>query len=280
MKPAKFTTSIPDDAIPATARGQGESLQLPDAQLQKVRADFRTEEFRKLIQQKGYFFVWRKALLCTCVNTETMQPRPDCRVCNSTALFYIDPIQIQGVMSGLEKRKDIYRNLGEWVDGTAMVTVAPEHRFGFKDSLEMQHSVMTFNEWLKKGNRDGFRAGMPANFDVARYSIVRMLHLMYPDANGAPVAVTESVHFSITSQGWIEWIGPGRQIPDGTIFSANYEFHPVWIVITHPHAVRDTVSKFKKPTATVEGLPTQAMVKLDYLFSDHATNSEIGRAHV
>lgn len=274
LKPPAPSTTHPRDATAATARSQAESVQLSAGRLLKTRADFRLEEFRKLIQQKGVYLVWRKALLCTCRNPETDQPRPDCTVCDSTGLFYVEPILVQGVMSGLEKRKDIYRNLGEWLEGSAMLTLAPEHRPGFKDSFEMRHAVMVFNEWIIKGNRRGVRSDLPADHDAARYRIVRALHVMCPNENGAPVGLEEGIHFEITSTGLIKWLSPGKKIvKDGTTLTVNYEFHPVWVVMTHPHGVRDTVVKFKQPDFTVQSLPVQAAVKLDYLTSEHVTNT-------
>jgi hypothetical protein len=91
-----------------------------------------------------------------------------------------------------------------------------------------------------------------------------MLHLMY-EVDDQPVAVEEGIHFTITDEGWIKWRGPGLQIPDGTVFTSNYEFRPVWVVTNHPHALRDTVTEFKEPSPTVTALPIQAAVKLDYL---------------
>lgn len=270
-RPPRPTTGAPTDEIARTVVGADPSTQLSTGRLIKTRADFRPEEFRKLIQQKGYYFVWRKAILCPCANPESQQPRVNCRICDSSGFIYVEPRVIQGVMMGLEKRKDIYRNLGEWLEGSAMVTVEPEHKLGFKDSLEMQHSLMAFNEWITKGNRRGIRADLPKGVDVARYRIARILHLLY-EVDERPVALSEGVHFEITEQGWIRWLSPAAGIPDGTLFSINYEFHPIWLVITHPHSVRDTVSKYKRPDFTVQSLPIQATVKLDYLL-DHVVDT-------
>lgn len=264
MKPPKPTTIHPTNEVAATARTADPSTQMPAGLLVKTRADFRVGEFRKLIQQKGYFFVWRKAILCACVNVETFQPRVDCRTCDMSGFFYIEPRFIQGTMTNLENQKNIYRNLGEWLEGSSMLTVEPEHRLGFKDSLEMRHSVMLFNEWIKKGNRHGVRSSLPVDHDVARYRIVRMLHMLC-ELDGQMVSLEEGIHFEITEQGWIKWLSRGKTIPNDTILSINYEFHPVWIVITHPHAIRDTVSKFKQPDFTVQSMPIQVTVKLDYL---------------
>lgn len=254
--------------IPSTARSTAEQTpRLSVDQLKKTRADIRVEEFRRIIQQKGYFLVWRKAILCTCFNAETEQAKADCSVCDGSGYFYIEPLDVQGIMTNLEKRKDIYRNLGTWLEGSSMVTIEPEFRPGYRDSYEMVHSIATFNEWITKGNRRGPRSKLPANHDVARYRIVKMLHMLR-DVDGQPVGVEEKIHFEITDDGWIKWIGAGREIPDGTVFSINYEFHPVWIVVSHPHALRDTVTAFKHAVPAAQAMPVQAAVKLDYLIEN------------
>lgn len=265
FKPATPTT-VPS-RIPKTAVKPSEQVQLTAAARDKARVDFRVEDFRRSIRTKGYHLTWRKAILCPCPTRESQQARPDCDKCDGSGFFYIEPLQIQAIMTSLERKKDIYRHLGEWLEGSSMATTEPEHRLGYRDSLEMTHSVMVFNEWLYKGNRRGIRSRLPAGVDSARYRIVRALHL-FMEVDGVPVQLEDGVYYSINKNGWIEWQGPGLAIPDNTVISINYEFHPVWIVTTHPHGVRDTMVKLKEPVAIATPLPVQAAVRLDYLASD------------
>lgn len=275
MKPPRPST--PRVQVPKTAQTQSEVGQLTPAITGKTRADFRVDEFKKLLQQKGYFFRWRKAILCPCLNRETVQTNPDCQTCDASGYFYLEPLQVQGVMTNLEKKKNIYRNLGEWLEGSAMLTIPPEYRPGFRDSFEMLHSVMTFNELIFKGNRRGIRSDLSDGFDVGRYRIVRVLHMMYY-VKGRPVLLEQGVHFEITNKGWIHWLPPADAIPDGTVISLNYEFHPVWVVITHSHVIRDTLTKFKQPSDTVQALPLQVGVKLDYMTDIVSDTTSVLRA--
>lgn len=253
--------------IPKTATKPGDQPEINDGARDKARVDFQADKFINAIRTKGYPVIWRKAILCPCRTEETDQPRPDCEQCDGSGFFYIEPVQIHALMTNLEKKKDIYRNLGEWLTGSSMATTEPQNRMGYRDSLEMVHSVMTFNEWIEKGNRRGVRSKLPAGKDVARYRIVNPLHLYWMEDNQLRL-LEQGAQYRIDDNGWIEWVGTGRSIPDGTIISVNYEFHPVWIVMTHPHAVRDTLVRIKNPEQTVTPLPVQAAVKLDYLFSD------------
>lgn len=268
-KPKTAATEIAE-----TALRPGDQVVVNDVVLKKNRADLRVEDFRKVIRQQGYRLTWRKAILCTCVNQESHQATLDCSVCDTSGFFYIEPIEVQGIMTNLEKRKDLYRHLGEWLEGASMVTVEPEHRLGYRDSLQMTDSVMSFNEWIIKGNRRGTRSKLPEGQDSARYRIVRVMHLLH-DVNGSPSAVTCGIHFEVTDDGWIKWIGPGEDLKEGTVFSINYEFRPVWIVTNNPHAVRDTITGFKKPAPVAQSLPVQAAVKLDFLIGGAETEFEL-----
>lgn len=257
--------------IPKTAVKGSEQVSMTDKARDKARVDFRTEDFRRTIRTKGYHLTWRKAVVCPCVTSESLQAKVDCETCDGSSFFYIEPLAIQGIMTSLERKKDIYRNLGEWLEGSSMVTVEPEHRLGYRDSLEMHHSLMVFNELIEKNNRRGVRVNLPDGADSCRYRIVNALHLYVQDENDKPFQLESPIHYSIDKNGWIRWTTAGdKLVSDGTFVSVNYEFHPVWIVTTHPHSVRDTMVKIKQPEATAVALPIQAAVKLDYLTGETA----------
>lgn len=238
----------------------------------KQRSDFRTQEFYRVIRQKGYFLTWRKAVLCTCVHPETLQPSMNCSTCDGSGFFYIDPIPVQAIMTGLGKKDDPFQRPGHWLSGDSVATVEPQYRLGFRDSLEMKDSLMVFNEWILKGNRDGIRANLPDNHDAARYAIVRVVAL-FVNNGGAPLRLIEGTHYAVTENGLVRWTTAGNEVVDDGIYvSIHYEFHPVWIVMSYPHALRDTVSSLKRGTQTVEALPVQATVKLDYLNTANSLN--------
>lgn len=232
----------------------------------KTRTDFRTKEFIRKIRQKGYYVKWRKALLCPCFNAETEQVSLTCTVCDGSGYYYVDPHEIQAIITKMDSKRGIYRQPGMWLEGSANATVEPQYRIGYRDSLEMKDSIMTFNEYIQKGNRRGIRAKLPDGVDSARYRIVNMTAMVYKDVSlDTIVRLQESVHYEITDDGWIKWLYEGEKIADGTTISIHYDFHPVWIVISHPYSIRDTLSGFKTDKQTVKPLPIQGMVQLDYL---------------
>lgn len=262
MRPPKPTVG---NAISPTALKQADVHVVPQSQVLRGRVDMQPEKFTRMLQQKGYPLIWTKALLCPCVSPESDQARVDCANCDSSGFIYVEPIEIQAHINGLEAKKGIYRNLGEWLTGLATVSVGGDIRLGYMDRLAMTHSIMGYNEWIKKGNRRGVRSTLPPNRDACRYKIVRMMHLVWePVENEPPVMLEQGIDFKITEEGWVEWL-KARSIPDGTVFTAHYEFHPIWVVVTNPHVVRDTVTRTHEPAPTARSLPLTAAVKLDYL---------------
>ena len=69
----------------------------------KVRADFRPEEFARAILQHGKRVTWRKAMLCPCINVDSDQASLDCTDCDGSGYFYVDPLPIQAHMASFEK---------------------------------------------------------------------------------------------------------------------------------------------------------------------------------
>jgi hypothetical protein len=238
-----------------------------DVATDKTRVDFDDSKFIAAIRQKGYFVRWRKAMICVCQNPETEQTsmRGVCDICDGSGYFYIDPQEIQAIMTNFSKQSDIYQRAGRWMSGESAITVEPQYKIGYRDSIEMLDAVAVFNEWITKGNRRGIRSKLPDGVDSARYRIKNINALFYADSNRTPVRLSEELHYTIDANGWIKWTSEGNKVPDGTVFSIHYDFHPVYVVTSHPHQLRDTVSKTKKKRQTVVRLPVQARVMLDYL---------------
>lgn len=244
----------------------------PGPPKEKTRADFRPEEFERMILQHGKYVTWRKAMLCPCENRDTGQPLLDCNDCDGSGYIYIDPHNIQAHMVSFDKNTRIYEKFGMWLAGNVMVTVMPQYRLGFRDSIEMRDAIMSFNELLKKGNRRGKRSKLPDNMDSARYRIDSVTRLAYiPTGGDSFVLLEPGHHFEVSSDGWIHWLAAGNStIPDGATYSVLYDFHPVFQVVSHPHATRDDVRGTKVPKDTAYALPIQAAAQLDYLIDINA----------
>ncbi len=261
--------------VPGTA---GETDPLGDqnaaTQTGKVRADFRPEDFDLVIQQHGKRVRWRKAMLCPCINEDSDQASLDCTDCDGSGYFYVDPMEIQAFMASFSKDTRLYEKFGLWVSGEVSITTQAPYRLGWKDSLEMLDDLMNFNELIKKGDRHGRRSVLPAGTDSGRYRIAQLTKALFKKGTDPIQALEIDYHLTVNDQGHIKWLAPGNAIvADDTIVSIHYDFHPVWIVISHPHAIRSDINAFKKPTEAV-GLPLQAAAQLDYL-ADIETNRQL-----
>ena len=263
MKPPPPITDTPrENGIPVTVRDQPPPTGLP---INKTRADFRVEEFIRTIKQKGYFFTWRKAMICPRRSPESAQPRFGCNLCNDSGYLYVDPIEVQGIMTGLSRDKLSFSNFGAFIEGVAQITVEPEFRPSFLDSYQMKNSVMVHNEWIEKGSRRGFRQGLPDRVDAARYQIVNVIRaITYSGSN--LIELREREHFNV-EDGMIRWTSVGAGIANGSVISLSYEYHPVWLVVNHPHSIRDTLVRGKTQNHKVTALPVLAAVQLDYTYT-------------
>jgi hypothetical protein len=276
IKPTKTPVSLADRGLPSQHRVNvpktvsTTELKDPYADLsatvntRKTRGQFRAIEFTRAIRQHGYFLTWRKAVLCPCRNPKTDQVKMNCKNCDGSGIFYFDPIKVRGIMTALERNVKPYEKFGSWNEGTSMLTVEPQYRMHFMDQIQMTDSVMTHAEWIKKGNRHGTRTRLPKNVDSGRYRIIRMIQALVVDENTDIVyALDEGKHFKIDGDGWVEWLT--NDVADGMVVSLLYEYHPIWIVMSHVHALRDVVIETKNPQPEVTSLPVQTRVKLDFL---------------
>lgn len=278
------TSGVPDPYAPNDAgvsKRQGQ-----DVNTRKTRAQFRQIEFQRAILQHGYYLTWSKAVVCPCMNPETEQTRVNCSTCDGSGFYYVEPLTIRAIMSSLERNAKVFEKFGGWVEGTSQMTTEPQYRLGYRDRVEMQDTVMTHNELFQKGDRRGTRSKLPARMDSVRYRIARVVKLVVSvgsvnrecctegavpagvdiEDDDAIIPLEEGYHFKVSADGWIEWLTRGEDlVPDGAWLSVLYEYAPVYVVISHPHATRMETIESKAPTQQPFALPVQAFVKLDYL---------------
>lgn len=243
----------------------------------KFQAQFKPDEFERVIGQHGLFVTWRKALDCPCHKLELQQADPSCVRCDGSGFYYVDPLAIQALIFSSDKELNIQERIGAWMSGYSMITVNAQHRLGYRDSLETRDVLAVFNEVLVKGNRRGRRAKLARGVDSARYRIVVPVYLQHLSASDEIVTLEEKKHFSINENGQIAWTPAGSKlIPDGAAYTIRYEFHPIYVIESWPHSGRtEIVSKKSKNGKQVRALPMQAVGRLDYLLNDPNTNQQL-----
>jgi hypothetical protein len=88
-------------------------------------------------------------------------------------------------------------------------------------------------------------------------------HLIPANAQGIvdPAgALSEGVDFNVVN-GEIQWINAPNE---GERYSITYYAHPVYIIMNHPHAIRDTYINFKAPAPYHAELPIYAEAQLEF----------------
>ena len=187
--------------VPPTVRSK-DTTRTDDVSPDKQRVNFRPEEFARAIKQHGKDIIWRKALLCPCETAETDQASLDCTHCGGNGFVYVQPLRIDAQMVQFDSKINIFEKMGVWMEGSVNVTVDSHHRMGFRDSIEVLHNVIPFNEVITKGNRRGLRYCLPEHTDSARFRIHNTATAIYVLAEQV-VFLEEGFHYSITSEGWI-----------------------------------------------------------------------------
>jgi hypothetical protein len=260
-----------DNQIPATARETDPLVKThAGIDVKKLRADFKPEQFTRALQQHGKRVVWRKAMVCPCLNPVTGQAKVDCPNCDNSGFIYVDRMEIRALMLSFDKTTRIYEKFGMWISGEVQVTVEQAYRMVYRDSIEMVDDLMGFNEVIKKGDRHGRRSVLEAGVDTARYRIQNLNKVLICDADDNVIPLEIGYHLELNEHGQIVWRAPGNKlVNDGQTLSLHYDFHPVYIVISHPHVLRSDIVGTKQPAEVVSGLPLQMGAQLDFLSNDN-----------
>lgn len=256
-------------------------------------AEIRDSELIKFIELRGNRLIWTRAAACPCnPNEETAQPDPVCPKCNSVGWYYFGPefsktsaevgeltrIQeallcdngkgaiIRGLTQKMELKSEPYTSIGTWDTSEAMVTVRPENKLGYYDRLINIDSVYPYTEVVQAPNPDQNDAVLPLKYRAVGINRVESVSTVY----------FEGGDFSVRSDGRVAFL-EGREPAEGTRLSVHYLIHPVYLVTSHPHAIRNTseLAKISNPRSSLGSpveLPIQARIHLDFLIDTSANN--------
>lgn len=256
------------------------------------RADFRVGELDLTIALKGQRVWWSRAGLCPCRNNAlTGQPDPACSLCKGLGLFFFLPeqeletetvdawnnpivlsqdrtgVMINGILMAATRDPQIYEKLGDWVFGTARFTAQAPNKLGWGDRLTLVDSRMAWTQLITADGTDkvaviGRHSDISLRYPLLSISYMRSLTHVYRLGED----------YRIQDDGSILWHGtpPAKN----TIITIHGMVHPVYRVMDHFYAFRDTYIKRKKPlrdkTAQFTELPSQCLIKLDFLLDGTA----------
>ena len=248
----------------------------------KTRVDFRTNEFTKLLLQRGLNLSWSQAAECPChtkstnygldlQNVTDINATPDeyntaCPICKGNGLILHSPQNIRGIITSAKGDIEITKH-GQAQIETVEISLRPEHLPSFGDQFKLVDSVIIWRESQVKTNTNTqalSRKIVSRTLDLATgEKTVGVVYLHIADANGLAVVggeLIEGIHFGITN-GDIDWTKGTTPTPPATgrRFSIAYYTHPIYQVIEHPHTIRDTIL-MNRSTAQVE-TPTAMLVQ-------------------
>ena len=265
--------------------------------LYRTRADFRVDELRRTVQQKGIYLVWEQQAICPCnikdsseygldidviddISVNSKQNNISCPVCNGEGRIFHSPEEIQAIMtrpnteSGIVNQKTT--EYGLYQDSFANFTLEPEHCVSFGDRLTLRDSLMIFKEVIEKSD---------SLIDVTRFPIRKygfetssglvqlgVLYLHVADASGLTIpggVLEEGIDFEITEDGEIDWTicDPDKLPEEGQRLSVTYYANPTYIVVKIPYIIRDTVNIAYTPEADnqFKHLLVQVTAKLQFM---------------
>lgn len=256
-------------------------LGVPEGEKQAgQRVDFKPNQFDLAIETKGYLLLWERATWCPCapVTIQTEQPDPNCELCKGQGWTYfgaatsqnisgyeLTDLQeqmrqdtggmiIRGIITSVSNQQNPVDVLSNWLAGTANLTVRAENRIGYYDKATLLDAEIVYSERIVA---DG-----TAILDT-RYPVICVNQIRTTDS-----VYKEGTEFDI-SKGVVTW--RDGHIPEAdTYISIHYLCHPVYLVVTHPHAARLTSLKFKTsspktPTGDPRQLPIQAVIRYDFV---------------
>lgn len=261
--------------LPATTKEAGQ------------RVDFKPDKFDLLITTKGHRVWWSRAAPCPCRNNpQTEQPDPTCDLCDGDGeLLFLpemgletaetdkhgNPIEISddrlsvgidALMSGLTRDPQIFERFGAWVFGTVAVSTQAGNELGWRDRLEMRDTTINWMQLVKADGAGVIKIG--TRLERLRYRALSVTLL-----RSLTTVFRQPGDYSINGLGQVEWANAAVTPAEGTILTVHYKVHPVYRVLDHPHAIRDTKVRIKARAADKAAqhrmLPTQCMAKLDFL---------------
>lgn len=211
------------------------------------RADLRPEAFDSIIAQKGYRMIWEQAIFCPCLDEMSRQPDYNCKACYGKGYRYILPVNMRGVVTSINARKDQHRTGLDEVGG-AYLTSSSEYNVGFRDRFTFVDFTTKFSEVFKKGEY--------GKLDKLRYNCLSPIASF---SNSQELKLGRD--YTITEDGQsVEWLNDS--VEDGEHVSILYNIRPVYIAINPIHDIRGTYTRHKaKNMEKFVALPKQFQIR-------------------
>lgn len=255
-------------------------LPTPQQNLRKSRVDFKIEEFRKLIQQKGMRLDWVQTIECPCtnitttdfkfdltniddVNSNTAGNNTSCPICNGKGLVRHSQQEIKAIVMSSESEDGVGK-YGLLKQGSIKITLEPEHLPSYGDKFIMKDSVIVYRETLTMPDSFIVELSNPVVERTLNLSTgatnVGILYLQQTDSDGLGIDSSTLPLHSINSSGQIQFLESNSRPTPGTKISVAYYTYPVYNVVEQPHTFRDTFL-LQNNTEQFANMPVQVLAK-------------------
>jgi hypothetical protein len=267
------------------------------------RADHQLLQYVQQIYSDGVYAIWQQAAECPCRQRAQeilpgspgpstawgREPRPDCPVCAGMGYYLHSEQEIRLLVLGVQRHAQIPGSnaVAEYADGECYLTTLPEHVPSYLDRFTLRDSVVVYRETAQ---RREVSPGVGETISATRYPIRSQTYTLLTGPGGAPQSVVvnvlalqstqedgstepglqlvRGVDFTVTQDGRIDWtLGDvtGKAPPPGGWYGISYYCRPVYVVIDHPHPLRDVFVQLKSPTESFVRLTILARARLEFL---------------
>lgn len=254
------------------------------------RADFDDQRFRQLLFEKGAEVIWQQCSLCPCSTRtnqmavqqpdvdpfsdfwRTEQPVIACPVCNGNSYEVHSSTPTRAIVQDVRNLPKRFRPEGEYTEGTARVTLAPENKPSLGDRIVVSHSVYVVTERRVRSAETIESLRYPIASQTlklatgdAEVRVLRMRKALPNQTAGA--LLVEGVDFTVTSDGKINWEDgddEGTAPAVGSTYAVSYYANPVYRITSMPFGIRDTWVGGRTPD-TFQAMPICCWAQLEYL---------------
>lgn len=236
-------------------------LTTPTQNLTKARVDFKIDEFRRLVKQKGMRLDWEMTLPCPCSNKSSVDFGLDlsnvsdidadssgnnvsCPVCSGKGFVRHSKQEIQAIVFNANGEKTVEKH-GVHHKSDIKITLEPEHLPSHGDRFIFKDSVIVWNETITMPVSDTITLSRPI---VIRSLLldsgatnIGILYVQKTDANG--LGIDEEIpqtDLQINIDGSLTFLNAANRPLAGTKLSISYYTNPSYVVTGHPHTFRDT----------------------------------------
>lgn len=144
---------------------------LPAKKGSATRVEFDTTNMRDFIDNRGIKVLWERSWYCTCRNTNTLAPDPNCHICLGRGIAYevakTTEIMIQSQDKGVSST-----DLGLIDTGTAIGTTYLDEPVSFRDRLTVP-DVSLFQSFIFDVTQKRVDNGMYLMYDVQTISMIK-----------------------------------------------------------------------------------------------------------